>query len=508
MKPTTRLITLSLALAVGVASTAEAQQRLTSRPPVSVFRAGSIELHAFTGYAILSDDINLGVDEVAPNYTDNVPGSAPLTGLRLGYNFTEVVGAELEFKQSRTAFRRDNHGVTVAGLRANALGHIAFLSNTLRPFLLVGVGFEKLLQTKSVQGDPLDKADADLDPALYAGVGAKYHVTDRLSFRADGRMILAENQGGSSLAPVGYELMLGGAINLFLIDQDPDGDGIPTSQDRCPTQPEDLDGFEDEDGCPESDNDQDGIADNLDKCPLEKENWNKVDDDDGCPDQDSDGDLIEDRVDKCPHEPEDRDGFEDDDGCPETDNDKDGLLDKDDKCPNDAEDKDGYMDEDGCPDPDNDGDGIFDAADKCPDKLETHNGFDDDDGCPDTVPKKVASEFRGRIEGIIFALDSADIDKVSEQVLGRALKVLLDYPGVKIEIAGHTDNTGTSEHNMELSIQRATAVKAWFTKRAIDPQRMSAVGHGRGRPVAPNTSEAGRAKNRRIEFILLIRKQD
>ena len=92
---------------------------------------------------------------------------------------------------------------------------------------------------------------------------------------------------------------------------DRDGDGIPDDVDQCPRIPEDLDGFQDDDGCPDEDNDGDGITDKLDKCP---------------------------------NEPEDRDGFEDDDGCPDPDNDKDGVPDLADKCPNEP-----GVPPDGCP---------------------------------------------------------------------------------------------------------------------------------------------------------------
>ncbi|HXU60664.1 MAG TPA: OmpA family protein [Polyangia bacterium] len=93
---------------------------------------------------------------------------------------------------------------------------------------------------------------------------------------------------------------------------DADGDGILDNVDKCPTAPEDRDGFQDADGCPDPDNDADGIAD---------------------------------KVDKCPNEPEDKDNFEDADGCPDPDNDKDGVPDEKDKCPKDP----GPPDNDGCP---------------------------------------------------------------------------------------------------------------------------------------------------------------
>jgi outer membrane protein OmpA-like peptidoglycan-associated protein len=66
---------------------------------------------------------------------------------------------------------------------------------------------------------------------------------------------------------------------------DRDGDGIPDDVDKCPNEPEDFDGFEDADGCPDPDNDKDGIPDVVDKCPNEPETVNGVDDEDGCPDE-------------------------------------------------------------------------------------------------------------------------------------------------------------------------------------------------------------------------------
>ena len=98
---------------------------------------------------------------------------------------------------------------------------------------------------------------------------------------------------------------------------DRDGDGIPDDVDLCPNDPEDKDGFEDVDGCPDYDNDNDGIYDAQDQCP---------------------------------DQPEDRDGFMDMDGCPDEDNDKDGIADVDDACPNNPEVVNGYKDADGCPD--------------------------------------------------------------------------------------------------------------------------------------------------------------
>ncbi|HEX4422958.1 MAG TPA: OmpA family protein [Kofleriaceae bacterium] len=98
------------------------------------------------------------------------------------------------------------------------------------------------------------------------------------------------------------------------------------------------------------DRDGDGIKDDVDKCPDEPEDFDGFQDADGCPDPDNDGDGIKDVDDLCPNEPEDFDGFEDADGCPDPDNDHDHIPDKDDKCPNEPETYNGYQDADGCPD--------------------------------------------------------------------------------------------------------------------------------------------------------------
>jgi hypothetical protein len=169
-------------------------------------------------------------------------------------------------------------------------------------------------------------------------------------------------------------------------DDDNDGDRRPDTEDKCPEVAEDLDGFDDDDGCPELDNDGDKFPDLQDKCPNDAEDGAEPQPKDGCPatKRDTDGDGISDALDKCPAAEEDLDGFEDGDGCPEADNDNDGVADAADKCGLCPEDKDGFEDDDGCPEADNDRDGILDAVDKCPLQAEVINGVKDDDGCPDT----------------------------------------------------------------------------------------------------------------------------
>lgn len=165
--------------------------------------------------------------------------------------------------------------------------------------------------------------------------------------------------------------------------KDQDNDALDDSQDQCPTDPEDVDGFEDEDGCPEIDNDNDAVTDDVDKCRDKSEDVDGYQDEDGCPDDDNDRDSVPDLADKCPAEAENNNGFEDEDGCPDVaDSDSDGVSDADDKCPSDSEDTDGFEDTDGCLDPDNDGDDIPDEKDECVDEPEDGQGRRKDDGCP------------------------------------------------------------------------------------------------------------------------------
>ena len=166
---------------------------------------------------------------------------------------------------------------------------------------------------------------------------------------------------------------------------DRDEDGLSDELDACPTDAEDMDGFEDSDGCPEIDNDNDAIADENDKCPDAPEDFDKFEDEDGCPDLDNDKDGIVDTQDHCPLAPETMNNLDDLDGCPDkADRDGDGVADDVDQCPDEEEDTDGFKDTDGCPDPDNDGDGIPDDQDECLDLPEDKKGEGRElvDGCP------------------------------------------------------------------------------------------------------------------------------
>jgi OOP family OmpA-OmpF porin len=314
--------------------------------------------------------------------------------------------------------------------------------------------------------------------------------------------------GGYGVIPTAYGTTRGRFFAGIVFEPgagDRDGDGYKDDVDKCPDDPEDFDGFEDEDGCPDLDNDQDGIPDTMDKCPNEpgpREN-------DGCPFKkvnDRDGDGIPDDVDKCPDDPEDFDGFEDEDGCPDLDNDKDGIPDKLDLCPNDPEDKDGFEDEDGCPDPDNDHDRILDVNDKCPNEPETYNGFEDEDGCPD---KGMVIVQRGKLEildKIYFETDKDVIKEQSFPLLDAIAGTIKGHPEISlIEIQGHADERGDDEHNLDLTDRRAHSVMRALEDRGVELGRLKARGYGETKPICTQHNEECWSKNRRVEFIILKR---
>ncbi|MFZ9955787.1 MAG: PorP/SprF family type IX secretion system membrane protein [Flavobacteriales bacterium] len=107
------------------------------------------------------------------------------------------------------------------------------------------------------------------------------------------------------------------------------------------------------------------------------------------------------------------------------------------------------------------------------------------------------------IENIFFEFNSAKIKKESEATLVRVVKYLNIYPSVHMEVDGHTDGIGSVSSNQKLSLARAKAVVKYLSAHGISASRLSYKGFGETYPVATNTTEQGRAKNRRIEFIIL-----
>ena len=145
---------------------------------------------------------------------------------------------------------------------------------------------------------------------------------------------------------------------------------------------------------------------------------------------------------------------------------------------------------------------MLDPNDKCVDVPENKNNYQDDDGCPDEIPKEV-TKFTGVIKGIFFDVDKDTIKAKSKPTLDNAVKVLKDFPSVKVEISGHTDADGNRDHNVDLSRRRAESVKKYMVDKGLDASRITTRGAGPDEPIADNKTAKGKAQNRRIEFKLV-----
>ncbi len=272
---------------------------------------------------------------------------------------------------------------------------------------------------------------------------------------------------------------------------DKDKDGIEDKLDQCKDRAEDVDGYKDTDGCPDSDNDGDGLLDSADTCPDQAEDMDGFEDRDGCPETDNDKDGLTDGDDSCPTDP----GPQSTDGCP--DKDKDGVADRDDACPAVA----GPAKSGGCPD--TDADLVPDARDLCP--TEPKDPREDpakSDGCPHRVV--VTSKRVELNESVYFDTGKTTIKPVSYSLLDEVAKVLNAHPEIsKIEIGGHTDSDGDDKKNTKLSQGRADAVVKYLVEQGhVDAARLSGVGYGETRPIDTNQTAEGKAKNRRVELVI------
>jgi outer membrane protein OmpA-like peptidoglycan-associated protein len=225
------------------------------------------------------------------------------------------------------------------------------------------------------------------------------------------------------------------------------------------------------------DTDGDGILDIEDLCPTVAGKAEFK----GCPDTDNDG--IQDADDKCPQQA----GVAKYQGCPVPDTDGDGINDENDKCPQQP----GVAQYQGCPIPDRDGDGINDDVDKCPDIK----GVAAKQGCPDFME---IYKFDHRY--VQFITGSAKLTKTATSELDKLVRALNDYPTIKVNVDGHTDNTGKAEFNMKLSHARAKSVVDYLVKKGISADRLIANGFGQEKPIADNATKEGRSINRRVEF--------
>lgn len=311
-----------------------------------------------------------------------------------------------------------------------------------------------------------------------AGAGVTFWLTEQvgLSLSSTYKKAFTDRQeaNGSLDIPSVFQHMAG--LTFQFGGKDTDGDGIYDREDACP----EVAGLKEFQGCPDTDGD--GIQDKEDACPdaAGKKELN------GCPDTDGDG--IADKDDACP----DVAGLAALQGCPDADGD--GVADSKDKCPNQA----GPRENAGCPWPDTDGDSVLDKDDKCPDVK----GTVANNGCPE-VSEDVVKKLNDYAKTILFDTAKASFQQKTYPVLEAMTAILNEYPTSKFSIEGHTDNVGKKDKNLQLSKDRAAAVKDYLVSKGIAADRLTSEGYGDTKPIGSNKTAAGKALNRRVEVKLV-----
>jgi OOP family OmpA-OmpF porin len=474
---------------------------------------------------------------------------SPALDLVTNFSFGEIgysrkwEGFNLRKEYQWQSFRANTMDLTVGARYKLNNGSILPEDAKIAPYFQAGVGgFYAFTQTTwgpdaYVQDEfyadvTKKRAVTDMNGAVQGAFGVNVYLTERIglrySFTATYTMsdIWDGANGGTpdpvnnlaihklwrtndmyALHAVGFTYAIGEGMGSSVKKaKDKDEDGVPDKYDLCKNTEPKYRRYVDSVGCP-ADTDKDGILDADDKCPdvAGPLQFN------GCPDADGDG--IQDKLDACPNQAGDAkfngcpdtdgDGVSDkDDACPTTaglaafggcpDTDGDGVEDRNDKCPTLA----GAIAGEGCPD--TDGDGVFNNIDKCPDVA----GAVANKGCPE-IKKEVIQKIALAAKGINFETGKAVITASSFKSLDDLVTLLNSYPGASVEIQGHTDNNGTPESNKTLSQDRANSVRRYLSAGGVSEARMTAIGYGQEMPLADNKTEAGKTKNRRVDFKLM-----
>ncbi len=461
---TLKLLIAVLALAVGLVATPAA--RATSEDE----RPGEIGILAGIG---LGDSDLVG--------TDNDTHINPLVGLRLGMHFTDRVTGYMEGTWVQYTGSPARFGdVTEYAFR---LGPEWYANPRSRWQFFVNVGLGGM-QLKPDTGGTEGRGFAS------AGIGVRRGWKPgalRLELRGDRTVSDSTALGGRDFSAI--KLAAGWTWGIGSRPKDTDGDGVFDKHDKCPGTPHGA--IVDKDGCP-TDSDGDGVWNGLDQCPDTPKGWPV--DARGCP-LDSDGDGVADGKDTCPNTM--KGCTVNATGCP-ADADGDGVCEGVDACPN--TDKGCRVDAKGCP-IDSDGDDVCDGLDQCPG---TPSGVKvDAKGCPPLAPAPVPTFIPEEkkelvLEKVFFETNSAKLKPESAATLDKVAASLKEFPDIKIQVAGHTDNTGSHALNVKLSDARASSVMNYLISKGVNPAMLSEQGYGETEPVADNKTVEGRAQNRRV----------
>ncbi len=411
---------------------------------------------------------------------DNDSHVNPLIGARLGWHFTDIVTGFFEMTY-----------VTYEG-DPNLYGNVAEYSYLMGPewylnhkdpwqvFINAGLGG---VQYKSDFGGDDGRGFGSVGFGVRRGWD---HGALRMALRMDHDLTSSNGFTGTDFT--NYKAIIGWTWGIGSKPKDTDGDGVFDKKDKCPDTPRGA--IVDKNGCP-TDSDGDGVWDGLDQCPDTPKGWPV--DSKGCP-VDTDGDGVVDGKDKCPNTP--KGCTVNAEGC-QADADADGVCDGLDKCANTP--KGCRVDAKGCP-IDSDGDGVCDGIDQCPG---TASGVPvDAKGCPPPPPPPPAyipvAKEELVLERVFFETNKAVLTSASSETLDKVAASLIANPDVKLQVAGHTDNTGTAKYNLKLSDARASTVMNYLISKGVNPAMLSSKGYGLTEPIADNKTAEGRGQNRRV----------
>ena len=453
------------------------------------------EFSPFGGYTIFDGKLRFPGTGARCSQAPTTCTSNPLTddlyvGGRLAYQSKSWIGIE-----AAAGFTPTAEDITTAPEDfdwLHASGNLVLSPTRGRwgnPYVFAGAGWTQL---KPAAGEKTDTGTMEF------GGGIKLWMTDAVGLRFEARDVSFKPLVTGGPQNNLHNIVLGAGLTFAIgaTPRDTDADGVPDKRDKCPDTPHGA--KVDANGCP-IDSDGDGVYDGIDQCPDTPKGATV--DARGCP-SDQDGDGVFDGIDKCADTP--KGATVDANGCPK-DSDGDGVLDGIDKCPDTP--KGCTVDASGCP-IDSDGDGVCDGIDKCPN---TAAGLKvDADGCPIVVSERETELLDTgmiRLQNVNFETAKANILPESYTVLDEVGAVLLKWPQLTIEIGGHCDSRGSNAYNLRLSEARAKSVLDYLVTKfpALSANQLTSRGYGESRPIAPNTSALGMAKNRRVEFVVMNR---
>jgi outer membrane protein OmpA-like peptidoglycan-associated protein len=344
---------------------------------------------------------------------------------------------------------------------------------------------------------------------------AKLRVIEGLTFGAGAGPGLTPTVGTPTfraLAMIGWTPLPGAAPDedgdkATAAAADKDDDGIPDGIDACPEVAGEPSPDPAKDGCPPGDKDRDGIADVDDACPNTAGLPNAEVTKNGCP-PDTDNDGQHDLVDACADDPGETSDDPKLNGCPR-DSDGDSITDRQDSCPSDPGAPHDEPSKNGCPE-DPDGDGIRYADDACPRDKGSPSADPKLNGCNSTRVTGSEIEIGVPIEFTVYGDSLAEsVTPRSEKVLREVADAIKNRPEItRVEVQGHTDDSGEEQFNLDLSQRRAETVRKWLVdKGGVSADRLVAKGYGFSRPRSDNRMRKGRQENRRVQFVILEQKR-